>query len=337
MRGRRGNRHRWKGLLQGLWWGKAARAGVVGAWGMGVALGTGCELREVSLVRPEGFLVGEAYVLVGDGDDQVTVFLHETVGTGDPAVLASASVRVRVAQILELILEPQFPEVCLMPGAAEGVKGACFAAGPEIDGMIRPGDRVEVEISLKDGRSLRGSTVLPGELHLLQPRNTPLCALPPGRHLPLVWGRAAGAWAYSAESSIWGLRKALEGRGVEVEKDSVALQGLAVSEKDTVIVFPREFGIFSRVQLQREVALALQEGLPRGSAAVITLAALDRNYVNWVRGGNFNPSGPVRVPSLRGDGTGVVASAVRRSLGVVGSEPRFIPGALLPPCLGSGG
>lgn len=316
--------------------GRAAGPGAVGAWGMCLTLLTGCQLTEISMVRPEGHLVGEAYVMVGDGDDQVTVFLHETLGTKDPAVLASATVKIRVGQALELFLEPQFPEICLMPEAAEKVRGSCFAAGPEVDGLIQPGDRVEVEISLRDGRSLRGTTVLPGELKLLQPRNAPLCALPPGRHLPMVWSRSAGAWAYSAESSIWGLRGALAGRGIEVEKDSVALQGLAVSEKDTVIVFPREFGVFSRAQLQRELALALQEGLPRGAAAVVTLAALDRNYVNWVRGGNFNPSGLVRVPSLRGDGTGVVASAVRRTLGVVGSEPRFIPGALLPPCIVGG-
>lgn len=42
------------------------------------------------------------------------------------------------------------------------------------------------------------------------------------------------------------------------------------------------------------------------------MAAGDRNYVNWVRGGNFNPSGQVRVPSIVGDGTGVFASLVSR-------------------------
>ena len=42
------------------------------------------------------------------------------------------------------------------------------------------------------------------------------------------------------------------------------------------------------------------------------IAAADRNYVNWVRRGAFNPSGIVRVPSLHGDGTGVFGSVVRK-------------------------
>ena len=47
------------------------------------------------------------------------------------------------------------------------------------------------------------------------------------------------------------------------------------------------------------------------------ISATDRNYVNWVRGGNFNPSGQVRVPTIRGDGTGVFASTVTRTFEVV--------------------
>jgi hypothetical protein len=46
----------------------------------------------------------------------------------------------------------------------------------------------------------------------------------------------------------------------------------------------------------------------------VVVAAADRNYVNWVRGGNFNPSGLVRVPSVRGDGTGVFGSIVAKTV-----------------------
>ena len=53
----------------------------------------------------------------------------------------------------------------------------------------------------------------------------------------------------------------------------------------------------------------------------MSIAAADRNYVNWVRGGNFNPSGQVRVPSVRGDGTGVFAATVVRSLRVFAAPP----------------
>jgi hypothetical protein len=36
--------------------------------------------------------------------------------------------------------------------------------------------------------------------------------------------------------------------------------------------------------------------------------------VNWVRGGSFNPSGTVRVPSISGGGTGVFGSLVTRTV-----------------------
>ncbi|HAW90536.1 MAG TPA: hypothetical protein DCX61_07725, partial [Gemmatimonadetes bacterium] len=48
--------------------------------------------------------------------------------------------------------------------------------------------------------------------------------------------------------------------------------------------------------------------------------AVEGNFVNWQRGGNFNPSGQVRVPSLRGDGTGVFGAAVNRGFDVVSSD-----------------
>jgi len=83
------------------------------------------------------------------------------------------------------------------------------------------------------------------------------------------------------------------------------------------VVFLTEFGVFERFDLDRDLALAVSEGLPAGTSADVTIGALDRNYVNWIRGGSFNPSGLVRVPSLRGDGTGTFGSVVRRSFRVV--------------------
>ena len=39
--------------------------------------------------------------------------------------------------------------------------------------------------------------------------------------------------------------------------------------------------------------------------------------MNWARGGNFNPSGLIRIPSVFGDGTGFFGTATQRSLNVV--------------------
>jgi hypothetical protein len=44
--------------------------------------------------------------------------------------------------------------------------------------------------------------------------------------------------------------------------------------------------------------------------AEMVVAAIDRNYLNGVRGGSFNPSGTVRVSSVSGDGVGVFGSIV---------------------------
>ena len=308
----------------GAW---AQRGGVSVAAALGLA---GCELTEVTLAEPEDVLVAEAYVRIGDGTDQVTAFLHWTNGTGDPATLFAA----------EVVLLPEEGETiplfwtgiseCLqLDSVEEGeVGGVCFAPVDELDEVLSPGIRVGIQISLPDGRVIEGETDIPEDIQLIRPQATVYCGLPPGRNLDFVWNQSEGAWAYSAEAEITGLRLALEPQGIEVEEDSIYLLGLAVSEADTSIAFPREFGVFSRFDLQQEVGVALQAGLPQGAHAVVAIAALDKNYVNWVRGGNFNPSGAVRISSLRGDGVGVFASAVRRSIEVLG-----IQGSGIPPCI----
>ena len=79
--------------------------------------------------------------------------------------------------------------------------------------------------------------------------------------------------------------------------------------------------LFNRFDLDSDLAVRLQRGLPVGASAEVSITAVDRNYVNWQRGGNFNPSGVVRVPSLRGAGTGVLGSTYRRSFTIQVGEP----------------
>jgi hypothetical protein len=290
---------------------------------LAAALGSGgCQLDEVSVALPKDVLVAEAFVLVGDGEDQATAFLHWTLGTRPARDLVRASVVLLVNDTLEVSLEPDGEAECLMPGSADRVEGACFTASPGSEEAFAPGSRLELEVRLGDELELKGGSVIPQGMSVTRPR-LPACALPPGRNLEITWTRSPGAWAYYAETTIWNLRRALEPMGIQAEADSIALVGLAISESDTTIAFPREFGIFNRGVLQQEVALALQQGLPPGAVAEVTVAALDRNWVNWVRGGSFNPSGTVRIPSLRGDGFGVLASAVRRNVAILGGFPTF--------------
>ncbi len=298
------------------------------ALGLAWVLG-GCQLDEVSVALPQDVPVAEAFVLVGDGQDQATAFLHWTLGTRPARDLLVSSVALIVADTLEVVMFAEGEEECLLPRSLEEVDGICFTASDGLLEFPEPGTRLELEILLPGGGELRGGTVIPQDIQILRP-GTATCALPPGRNLEMVWSRSPGAWAYYAEATIWNLKHALAPMGIVAEADSVALLGLAISESDTTIVFPRQFGVFSRGVLQQEVALALQEGLPAGALAEVTVAALDRNWVNWVRGGSFNPSGAVRIPSLRGDGFGVFGSGVRRKVTIVGGRPR----PLAPSCFG---
>jgi hypothetical protein len=167
--------------------------------------------------------------------------------------------------------------------------------------------------------------VVPGDFRIpgapAEPGGT--CQLPGGTSLELSWTTAAGAWSYVNETTIEGLAEALAPAGIEVdpEDDPLYLLGLSISAADTTIVFPGEFGLFDRFDLDQDLAVVLQEGLPAPARAQVTVAATDRNYVNWVRGGSFNPSGQVRVPSVRGDGTGVFGSAVVRGFRVIAAAP----------------
>jgi hypothetical protein len=289
----------------------------------------GCELDEVTLTEPENTLVAEIYLEVGDGSDEVSAFLQWSLGSGGAPALADASIRLREegGGILELVRASRGE--CLDPEILDDVEGECFLAPDLEDGRIRPGQHVEVDISLPDGRELTGGVTLPGTFDFLVPSDLDVCALPPGQQLELAWDPSEGAWAYAGETVLSGLREALGPQGVEVEEDTLSLLGLSIAETDTTLVFPAEFGVFDRFDLDREIALALQEGLPLGVQARVVVAAAERNYVNWVRGGNFNPSGAVRIPSLRGDGVGVLGGVVRRMIRIEGAFPREgLPGCL---------
>ena len=300
---------------------------------LGLASGqTGCELAEVTLAVPEDILVVEGYVMLGDGQDQVSVFLHWTSGTMPAIDLYDATVQVTDQDSVTLLLEPKPVSECVLPGSEQGTEGACFVLGPEAEGLFEYGERVELEVQLEEERVLRGATVIPENIRLIQPAVPGQCVLPPGRLLDFVWTRSPGVWAYAAEAEIKNLIEGFASEGIQVETDSVALLGLAVSESDTTISFPAEFGILERIDLEQDLAVALQSGLPSGARADVVISAVDQNYVNWVRGGNFNPSGLVRVSSIRGPGTGVFGSAVRRTMVVFGGEPGVFPGTGLFSC-----
>ncbi|MBM4183016.1 MAG: hypothetical protein FJ207_02190 [Gemmatimonadetes bacterium] len=291
---------------------------------------TACDLEEITVIDFVDVVVAEVYVTVGDtpADNRALAFLHGTAAGGAPDSETFDDARVRITRgtdTLNLTLGLVTECVDSLP---KGASGSCFLDGG-LASALAPGDALDLSIRLGDGRTLLGAARIPGNFQLEV--IGPSCRLPPDTLMALRWTRSQGAWAYVNETEIHGLPAALASEGIEVEDDTLYLLGLSISATDTTVIFPSEFGVFDRFGLDQDIAVRLQKGLPNGTDAGVSVTAVDRNYVNWVRGGNFNPSGQVRVASLRGDGTGMFGAAVTRQFTVVAtSAPGGPPDCPLP-------
>ena len=281
--------------------------------------GTACDLTSSVEIEPADVIVVEAYLRARAGVQEV--FLYRTLPRGSGSLEVDGATVVATGPIgsdreRQVEFSPtDNASVCAvsdqLPG--DGI-GTCYMGllAPE------PGQTYTLEVRTADGLELSGATTLPGDFELRQPvihgdRHDPVpdsCVVRSDERLELIWTQSEGARSYIIEAGFTGLADGLSARGVTDPPDDLDLTGLAVGQADTTLVFPNELGVFDRFSLDRDVALALQQGLPTGAAADIVVAAGDQNYVNWIRGGNFNPSGQVRVPSITGDGTGVFGSLV---------------------------
>jgi hypothetical protein len=290
----------------------------------------GCELEEITVVDVEDVVLAEVYIEIASdpAENRARAFLHRTLGTGlADSSLVAATVTLTRSDGFSLSLVPAPVADCVESETPDEDTGICFTESPGGAAGLGARDLVEMRIDLPGGGTITGATRVPGSFDL--PGVAPVCRLDPDTLMPLSWSRAEGAWAYLNEASIRGLPEALEPEGIVVEDDPLYLLGLSISETDTTIVFPSEFGVFNRFALDADLSIRLQEGLPPGTRSEVTITAIDRNYVNWVRGGNFNPSGQVRIPSLQGDGTGVFGSAVVRRFEVLVTDD---PPAVEPAC-----
>lgn len=296
----------------------------------------GCDITEVALAEPDELVVAEALVQVLPERIRVSVYLHPTMGDRDPERLSHARVYVSPEGRPAVPLLRVDPRNCLLAIPRDPVPGgACFVAN-HLPGDPGPGAHLELRIELPDGGRLGGTTTIPGDFTMVAPgvvsgRDGATCHLAPDTSLDLTWTRAEGAWAYFLESHIHGLPASLEPFETTTRDEPLFLVGLSVSAADTTSVFPTNLGVFDRFGSDSEMLVALQGGLPPGSHADVHVAAVDRNYVNWVRGGGFNPSGATRVPSLRGDGTGYFGSAVLRSFKVTTERTVPVPPACIAP------
>jgi len=297
----------------------ARRAALVGSCLASVLVG-GCELQEITVVDLESVAVVETYVTLREtpGTSSIIAFLHGTTagGLSEARSFDDALLRVTRSDGLAIDLAVVAVAQCV-DTLPDNATGTCFAADPALVDQLAPGDALTLDVTLgAAGGSALGALTLPGDFALIGLGSE--CRATPDTNFDVRWSRSNDVWAYINETRIEGLEAALAPEGIEAD-DPLHLVGLSISASDTTVVFPSEFGVFDRFDLDQDLAVRLQSGLPDGTRADVSIAAVERNYVNWARGGNFNPSGLVRVSSLRGNASGVFGGAVVREFDVVSS------------------
>jgi len=284
-----------------------------------------CTLTEVTAAESDDVIIAE--IVLRTDDTIQTAYLHRTTGPGMSPTVPGASVVVRdVTRGVDIRFAAAAESNCVEP-VSQGVTGSCyvFVGDPADinDPVIRPGTRYSLRIETADGRVLTGVTDVPAKFGMIRPAPEITssgvrlsCKLEPGTVFDLTWQQSAGASVYLVEARMPRLREALRAAGTDDEgDDAVELTGLSISAADTTLRFPSELGLFDRFDDSLfPILLAIRDGLPADVSATVVVAAADRNYVNWVRGGNFNPSGAVRVSSIRGDGRGVFGSIVAQGM-----------------------
>lgn len=277
-----------------------------------------CDLSVVTIEQPEPLVVAELILQAGALSQHA--WLHRS-GPGPDRTVPGAKVRVFAAgDTLEFV---EVRSGCIeMPGETTQ-DGTCYRLALESSARkIKPGNTYELEIVLQNGGRLSGTTTVPEASRITTPHRE--CRIEPNSNFDIVWSRSSTAWIYAAEVELTGIRPPLAAMGIDVPRDPLQLFGLSVTRDDTTIVLPKEFGLFNRFDPDlTEALVVLQNGLPPGVVALTRIAPADRNYVNWVRGGNFNPSGTVRIPSVFGEGTGVFASMVPHSVRIHSGDRRY--------------
>jgi hypothetical protein len=290
-----------------------------------------CTLEEITVESPRPQVQAEIYLRISDGVPSGIALLYATAGSEVDLGIGDAQIVVTATDGRQATFRPRILTECVEGSLPPEFDGACYRLRGSSAFLLEPGGSYQVRITWPGGGGLQGTTTLPGDFSILQPRLTgPRCHLPPGQVIPVRWAVSRGARAYISEAEIRGLTEALKSQNIEVPTEPLTLLGLAISESDTEIAFPSQFGIFNRLSSDRDVLAALQRGLPSGSPVEgrIVVSAQDRNTVNWNRGGNFNPSGQVRTPSLFGDGGGVLGGIVNRSFGFTTADAATLPSCL---------
>ena len=322
---------RWARRRTGAW-----PRGIIGVFVLLIsALLAGCELDEVTAPPAEDILVIEAVLRAGRPLQYV--LLHRSIDGAMVPGETGARVEVtgedgRVIRFTEAPLQ-----ACSLIGADDERLGAieleavCYVSTPVDAFFVQPGGSYELFVETVAGEVARGRTTLPGSFGFivpavrLRPRTLTADCTFPESIFQMVWRKAEGAWSYllMLELRDWSRLVPAEDLG----PDPLQLLSVSVSANDTTIVFPTNIGLFQRGELDQRVFAIFENGIPAGVRTRMVVMAAERNYTNAIRGGRFNPSGPVRVSSVVGDAVGVFGGVVPI---VLRSED--IPGLPTPPC-----
>lgn len=317
---------------------------LLGTATMGLA---GCDVTDVPTGSGQKMLVATATVVltvdpaepsrIGTQAVALVSEAHQQVLTEVPG----ASVRITGAsgRSLSLVEEEDplgactvLPEDLYGEDRPFGIVGSCHTATVAAD-IFAPGEVLTLAVTTPDGGVLEGTSRMPDAF---VPQGLSVedgrCRVEPDTDYRFSWAPVEGAWAHVGEAEVTGLSP-----GIWSSSDPLYLPVTVLGRGRDVtdMVFPADFLLellsdVDNVELHR----TLDVGLPGGARAEVTVAALDRNWANWIREGRLNINGETVVPSVFGDGTGMFGTAVRWKVEV---ESRAAEGARDVPLCGAAG
>ena len=294
-----------------------------------------CDLTEVSIAPAEDIVVVEG-VLRAYARGQ-SIVLHRSIR--DRTVRAEPGAQVTLSNRgggSSITLAQTDDESCVIQPFNQDADSVLFhpscygtPLNAGVSGFdVMPGETYDLQVLTSDGREIRGRTTVPGNFGLRWNGRIEyqriVCSVEPWTNTPFSWTVARGAWSYLSTLEIRGLDEALVGRGIDAPP-RLELNGVSISETDTTVVVPSEIGVLNFGEVDQDILKVLQEGFPPGVTVRLVIAAADRNFVNSVRGGSFNPSGQVRISSVIGDGVGVFGSVITRDVYMVVESNSQLP------------
>ena len=272
----------------------------------------GCELDWMDLDDDELLTATVTVVLTADpadsswvGTDVLAVLTrHSPTDTQVPG--ASVRITGESGRSLQLVEVPNGGG-CQSDTTGSLSDGTCYKASTP-SAHFAPGEKLSLEIIAPNGKTLSGTSTLPDTFlpEQLSVRDGH-CRLNPDTSYEIRWTRVEGGWTYIAEARFTGLPLSLWASRYPLHLRTSWM----ASRSRADMVFPRALVEGGVTRNARKAARRLETGLPWGVTADLAVAAVDRNWANWIRPGRYTSNGEARIPSVFGDGTGMFGTGTR--------------------------